>query len=124
VPAFIAPPPGAPVYHGFPILDDVEVEGFKFGMITDFEAESSSMGDAFVVAPDDSRAGLNWEVSDEDHFEEVLPIAATRWGVWAVRFPYPMDSHENVRRNLAAVLPRLRPKWEEWGERFGSKEND
>jgi hypothetical protein len=38
-PAFIARPAGAPVYHGFQVLEDVTVEGFAFGKITDFEAE-------------------------------------------------------------------------------------
>jgi hypothetical protein len=46
------------VLHSFPILDDVEVDGFTFGVITDFEAEPASDGDAFVVAPGGSRAGL------------------------------------------------------------------
>jgi hypothetical protein len=53
-PAFIAPPKGAPVYYGFPILDDVEVDGFRLGKISDFETESMGAGDSFVVAPDDS----------------------------------------------------------------------
>ena len=57
-PAFIARPAGAPVYHGFQVLEDIIVEGFAFGKITDFEAEPSQEGDAFVVAPDNSRAGL------------------------------------------------------------------
>jgi len=30
-PAFIAPPEGAPVYHGFVVLDDVAVDGFTLG---------------------------------------------------------------------------------------------
>jgi hypothetical protein len=64
-PAFVAPPKGAPVYHGFVVLEDVSVEGFTFGAITDFEAESCDAGDAFVVAPDGSRAGLVWEVSPQ-----------------------------------------------------------
>jgi hypothetical protein len=38
-PAFIAPPEGAPVYHGFVVLDDVAVDGFTLGNITDFEVE-------------------------------------------------------------------------------------
>jgi hypothetical protein len=61
-PAFVARPKGALVYHGFVVLEDVSVEGFTFGAITDFEAEPSDTGDAFVVAPDGSRAGLVWEV--------------------------------------------------------------
>jgi hypothetical protein len=57
-PAFISPPEGAPVYHGFVVLDDVTAEGFILGKITDFEVEPCMEGDAFVIAPDGSRAGL------------------------------------------------------------------
>jgi hypothetical protein len=127
LPAFLARPSEAPVYHGFPVLDDVEVDGFKFGMITDFEAGPASDGDAFVVAPDGSRAGLVWKVFEGDdwgdyaarYFEEVCPIEKGRWGVWTVPFPLPMGSRDNVRQNLASALPLLRPKWEEWRRRFG-----
>jgi hypothetical protein len=113
-PAFISPPDGSPVYHGFPLLQDVTVEGFTFGKISDFEAEPCSEGDAFVVAPDNSRAGLVWEVSQESHFHEVLPFDAGRWGVWDVAFPHPMNTRENVRKNLEFILPTLKQKWAEW----------
>lgn len=113
-PAFVARPLGASVYHGFTILDEVDVDGFKLGMITDREAESSDRGDAFVVAPDGSRCGLDWEVFAERRFEQVLGYSPDRWGVWYVAFPYAMDSRENARRNLAHVLADLRPKWEAW----------
>ena len=46
------------------------------------------------------------------------PFEAERWGVWAVSFPYPMTSRDNVRKNLESVLPLLKPKWEEWAQRF------
>src|SRR6266478_6590839 len=64
-PGFIARPKGAPVYHGFQILSDVVVQGFTLGKITDFESEQSNEGDCFVIAPDNSRCGLVWEVSDK-----------------------------------------------------------
>ncbi|HXX18217.1 MAG TPA: hypothetical protein VEJ46_02340 [Candidatus Acidoferrum sp.] len=117
-PAFIARPAGAPVYHGFQILDDVVVDGFIFGKITDFEAEPSQVGDAFLIAPDNSRAGLVWEVADHISVSEVCPIEANRWGVWAVSFPHPMNSRENVRRNMTLILPALKEKWNEWREKF------
>ena len=120
-PAFIARPDGAPVYHGFQVLDDVSVDGFVFGKITDFEAEAADCGDAFVIAPDNARAGIVWEVSDNQYFAEVFPIEATRWGVWAVSFPLSMTSRENVRRNLQSVLPMLREKWEQWRDQYGSQ---
>lgn len=120
-PAFITPPEGAPVYYGFQVLEDVVVDGFVFGMITDFEAESCEEGDAFVIAPDDSRAGLVWEIGETVSISPVLPIEATRWGVWAVSFPHAMDSRDNARRNLELIVPSLKEKWEAWREEFFQK---
>jgi hypothetical protein len=113
-PAFIARPEGAPVYHGFAVLEDVNVEGFTLGAITDFEAEPTDAGDAFVIAPDGSRGGLVWEVCPNRYIEEVCAFEPDRWGVWAISFPYPMKDRDNARRNLAAVLPDLKGRWEEW----------
>jgi hypothetical protein len=123
-PAFVAPPKGAPVYHGFVVLDDVSVEGFTFGAITDFEAEPCDAGDAFVVAPDGSRAGLVWEVSPIQHIEEVRSFEQHRWGVWAVSFPFPMVSRANARKNLVAVLPELKARWEKWKQWHSRQELD
>jgi hypothetical protein len=117
-PAFIARPTGAPVYHGFQMLEDVVVEGFTFGKITDFEAEPCRQGDAFIVAPDNSRAGLVWEVTNKVSLTEISPLEPSRWGVWAVSFPHPLNSRENVRRNLEFILPTLKEKWNEWREKF------
>lgn len=93
------------------------MDGFLLGKVTDFESEKCDGGDAFVVAPDGSRAGLVWEVSEDSHFSELCPKSADRWGVWAVNFPFPMNCRENARRNLEVVLPVLKQKWQEWRER-------
>ena len=119
MPAFLAKPAGAPVYHGFRVLADVVVDGFTFGAITDFEAEPTPEGDSFVIAPDNSRAGLVWEVSDTQSFEQICDETDDRWGVWAVSFPLPMTSPENARVNLATIVPMLRPKWERWRKNRG-----
>lgn len=113
-PAFVARPNGAPVYHGFVVLEDVNVEGFILGAITDFEAEQCDAGDGFVIAPDGSRGGLVWEVSAQQYLENVYPFEQDRWGVWAISFPYPMKNRECARKNLAAVLPELKARWEDW----------
>ena len=73
-PAFITRPDGAPVYHGFVVLDDVTVDRFTLGKITDFEAEPCDEGDAFVIAPEGGRAGLVWEVYDPPYFREIMPV--------------------------------------------------
>jgi len=117
-PAFIARPERAPVYHGFVVLDDVVVDGFTLGKITDWEPEPCEAGDAFVIAPDGSRAGIVWEVCDPPYFQEVLPIEATRWGVWGVGFALPMTSRENARKNLESIRSQLQSRWTEWKSRF------
>src|SRR4029077_14526285 len=89
------------------VLNNVVVGGFTFGKITDFEIETCDEGDAFVVAPDNSRAGLVWEVSNKSYFEEIAPPGAERREVWGVPFPNAMTSRENVRKNLESVLPEL-----------------
>jgi len=120
-PGFIARPAGAPVYHGFVVLKSVVVDGFTFGKITDFEAQPSDYGDAFVIAPDNSRAGLVWEVTDKSYFQEISPLEPDRWGVWGVSFPYAMESRHNVRRNLESILPELKPRWEEWRQKYAKR---
>jgi len=118
----VARPEGAPVYYGFVVLEDVSVEGFTFGAITDFEAEPCNAGDAFIVAPDGSRAGLVWEVSTKRYIEEVCPFEQGRWGVWAVSFPHPMSDRDNARKNLAAVLPNVKARWEDWKRWLGESQ--
>jgi hypothetical protein len=113
-PAFIARPNGAPVYYGFKVLEDVVVEGFTFGTITDFELEPADEGDAFVIAPDGSRAGIVWQISPESNFEQIIPFEANRWGVYSVAFAHPMRNREGARLNLKSLVSQLRTKWEEW----------
>ena len=117
-PAFIARPDDAPVYHGFVVLDDVTVGGFTLGKITDWEAEPCVDGDAFVIAPDGTRAGLVWETCGTPHFREVLPIETARWGVWDVGFRLPMNSRDNARWNLESILPELNLRWANWKSLF------
>lgn len=115
LPAFLAPPPGAPVYHGFPVIEGAAVMGFQLGMITDFLAAPDTAGDAYVIAPDGSRAGLVWASEvPESYFEQLVPPEDHRWGVWTAGLPLPMTTVDEARDYLAALLPQLRPQWESW----------
>jgi hypothetical protein len=124
MPAFIARPSDAPVYHGFQILDDVVVDGFTLGLITSLEEGGATEGDAFIIAPDNSRAGLVWSIpkspEDRPKLDQLCPLEESRWGVWELLFPFPMANCDDARRNLQAVLPMLKPKWEEWRQTFGA----
>ena len=103
-PAFIARPEGAPVYHGFGIVEESNTNGWLFGAITEYIGEQ--YGDGFVVAPDGSRAGLVWEVGPGE-FSLILEPEPERWGVYAVWFPKAMHSTDDMVSNFRAVLPAL-----------------
>ena len=80
-PAFIARPEGAPVYHGFVVVEESETDGWRYGAITAFEGvKDEREGDGFVIAPDGARAGVVWS-TDQSEFEEILPPDEDRWGV-------------------------------------------
>jgi hypothetical protein len=111
-PAFMAPPLGSKVYHGFPIVEGIAIDGFRLGTVTDFNQSDSpagcTIGDAFVEAPDGTRAGLTWEVGDDRVFSTIEKPGTNRWGVYYFTVPYPVKSKEDLRKNFEEILPKLK----------------
>ena len=106
----ISPPRGA-VYHGFVIVPQTYTDGWCLGTMTEFEdPDGCDGGDAFVVAPDGSRAGLVWEVGTEP-LQEILPPDAQGWGVYAVSFPHVIRTVDDLVAAFRAVLPQLKAKY-------------
>jgi hypothetical protein len=106
-PAFLSRPEGAPVYHGFPLIEETRTDGWCFGAITAFEGSGGcDHGDGFVVAPDGSRAGLMWAVGDFPIREAVAPDER-RWGVYEVPFPKLVRTVEDLVECFRSVLPKL-----------------
>lgn len=108
-PAFVARPEGAPVYHGFPVIPETNTDGWVFGAITEFLGEEA--GDGYVVTPDGKHAGLVWEVGTGT-FAQILPPEPGRWGVYAIWFPRPMQTIEDLISNFRAVLPDLKSAYQ------------
>ncbi len=108
LPAFLARPWHAPVYHGFPMIEETRTEGWCLGAITEFldDEEGCEWGDAYVVAPDGSRAGIVWE-EGEYPIREIMPPDAKRWGVYAVWFPKRVRTVEDFVDCFRAVLPQI-----------------
>src|SRR5207237_6553148 len=109
LPAFLARPAGAPVYHGFALLNETRTkDGWCFGAITEFEDPAGvDAGDAFVQAPDGSRAGIVWEVGVGE-IREICPPDASRWGVYSDWFERPVHNLHEFGVALSAALPQLR----------------
>lgn len=114
---FMAPPDGAQPYHGFKVLKDVTHDGFTFGAITDFVKRPGLItGDGFLVAPDGSRAGLEWRLSNECYLLEMAPFTEARWGVWMVGIRHPMINEAAALKNLVEIVPLVKEKWMAWRE--------
>ena len=107
-PAFLARPAGAPVYHGFPLVEATCTEGWCYGAITEFENPNGChAGDGYVQAPDGSRGGLVWEVG-EGEVSEVCAPTPDRWGVWAVWFSHPVRTVDDLTSAFRRILPTLK----------------
>ena len=113
LPAFLARPAEAPVYHGFPIIAETMTDGWVLGVITEYaDVDGCEFGDAFVVAPDGSRAGLVWNVGEGDPIE-LSPCEEARWGVYEIFFPRPIRTTEDLVLGFRAVLPQLQRIFEQ-----------
>ncbi|MFN3653553.1 MAG: hypothetical protein ACK47B_28575 [Armatimonadota bacterium] len=116
LPAFLAPPPGAAPYHGFPLIPETCIDGWCYGAITEFIDPENypagcDSGDGFVQAPDGTRAGLVWWTECPEEIMEVCPPEPNRWGVWEVRFSRPVNSLEDLIFNFTQVLPLLQARY-------------
>jgi len=114
-PAFLSRPPGAPVYYGFPLIEETRTEDWCYGAITDFldrdRPEGCTFGDGYVQAPDGSRAGLVWAVGTYES-KELLKPDPERWGVYEVAFPRPIHTIEDLVYNFRHLLPWLQRVYE------------
>jgi hypothetical protein len=110
LPAFLARPADAPVYHGFVIVEGTQIDGWAFGTITEFKDPAGcDYGDAFVIAPDGTRAGIVWQVDDFKP-EVVRPPEPGRWGVYAFAYPTAIRTTEDFVRMCHSFLPDLQ-RW-------------
>ena len=117
-PAFIARPKGQPVYYGFPIVAGLDYKGFRLGLITEPEiAEDGEDGDAFIIAADNSRCGITYEVTGDFAVSEMLPPDEDRWGCYNVRLVYTMSTLAGQVANLQDMVDALEPAWKKWCNR-------
>lgn len=108
LPAFVSRPAGAPVYHGFAIVEETRIDGWVFGTITDYENPAGcEWGDAFVIAPDGTRAGIAWQVGDFSP-QVVSPPEKGRWGVYGLAYPAPIRTTADFVKMCHSFLPELR----------------
>lgn len=105
LPAFLARPEGAPVYHGFPLVEQSAIDGWVLGLISDYGDPDAHYGDGCAVAPDGSRCGLVWECcSDAPTFGVVLQPGPARWGVYSAVLAIPFHGPGDAKAFLAARM--------------------
>lgn len=122
LPAFLARPEDAPVYHGFPLLESSRTgDGWCFGTISDPDSEEGcEWGDAFVVAPDGSRAGIIWQVG-APVMETACQADSQRFGVFSLGIERPVHDEDDLVEQLGVWLPELRRRHDQWRASFASE---
>jgi hypothetical protein len=118
-PPSAAAPQGAKPYHGHPLLEETRIEGWCLGAVSDpFEPdcdEGCTIGDAFVEAPDGSRAGLLWTLDESPKFGVLMEPDGGRWGVFHFTVLKPIANVADLREAFAAMLPALKGLYEQFG---------
>lgn len=108
LPAFLSRPADAPAYHGFTVVEETRIDGWVFGTISDYEDPNGcDWGDAFVVAPDGTRAGIVWQV-DQFEPQAIFPPDENRWGVYGFAYPTPIRTTADFVKMCHSFLPELR----------------
>jgi hypothetical protein len=111
-PPFVAAPAGSKPYYGHPLLEFTRFEGWCLGVVTDpFEADCESgctIGDAFVEAPDGTRAGLVWTVDFAPRLTVLSLPDSNRWGVFHFTATQPIATMEQLRDAFVFILPTLK----------------
>ena len=107
---------GNRVYHRNPLRFETETDGFIYGEITDhfdFDEEAGcTFGDGFVQAPNGSRAGLIWDVSEKPYLYTCIEPEDERWGVYNVGFVKPIKTMEDLIFNFKSVLPLIKEAYD------------
>ena len=110
-PPGVSAPPDSPPYFGHPLVPETAVDGWCLGVVTDpFEADTDAgctRGDAFVQAPDGSRAGLVWTLDTQPRFGVLRGPEGPRWGVFHFTVLQPIKDMNDLRAAFAAMLPTL-----------------
>ena len=97
-----------PIYHAFRTIPETLTDGWLFGAITVYEdPDGCDSGDGFVVAPDGSRAGLDWRVG-RGKIRKIAPPDERQWGVYEVFFPRPIRTTADLAGHFRAVLPQIK----------------
>jgi hypothetical protein len=98
-----------PVYLGFLVVPETHTDGWGHGVIPEHEdPEGGTFGDAYVVAPDGSSAGIVREVGDEP-LVQILPPDSGRWGIYAVSFPRPVRAAGHLMNRPSGATSHRRP---------------
>ncbi|MEK6871676.1 MAG: 3-deoxy-8-phosphooctulonate synthase [Nanoarchaeota archaeon] len=112
LPAFLSPPEGSKAYHGFQLINRINVEGFTYGAITNFLEKDSkdgcTSGDGYVEAPDGSRAGIAWEKGDKFSYSQMMDSDKERWGVYYFSIPFGIKNLDDMKKAFALMMPILK----------------
>ena len=103
-------------YSNFPLVEETRKDGWCFGIITEYEDEKGCTdGDAFVEAPDGTRAGLVWDVDANVEQKIIMinrPESKEYWGLYQIYFSKTVYTTKDIVENFHEILPEIQRLYE------------
>ena len=97
------------IYHRFPLIERSRIDGWVFGTITEYAEPSGCYeGDAYVQAPDGSRAGMDWIVGTPRKPRVICEPEGRQWGVYEFVYPEPIVDTDGFVEMCHTFLPQLK----------------
>ena len=96
------------------VIPETWTDGWGDGSYTvyDQDADGCREGDGFVVAPDGSRAGLDWVVGKAvGRLRQIAPPDKSGWGFYEAVFPRPIFNTADLVEAFRAVLPKVEARY-------------
>jgi hypothetical protein len=91
----------------FGIIEETRTEGWVFGTVNEYEdPKGCNNGEAFIIAPDGSRADIEWSVGDFKT-QEISEPDSDSWGRYRVAFPKLVRTTADFVECCRAILPDL-----------------
>ena len=109
------------ICSSFDLIEESMTEGWRIGAITEYLEENACLdGDAFVEAPDGSRAFVFWETGIGKTVTDAR-AGSNNWGVYNVFVPKPVKTTEDFIENFRSILPELKELYDQTKKKTKAK---
>jgi hypothetical protein len=104
--------------------EQVQIETFLLRVYGNVATPSSAWGEGELIAPNGGKAYLVWTVfpdAQPDVIRGWRPMDRQQWGTWYVSLGTEVRTPDDLRRQVALILPELERRWEAWRQKVSAQ---